>query len=76
MTKIDGSCQEMDGNTSNGDEELLVETIKEEMPTKLEQVQECIEEIAELEGLISTIRRTAQVDGLNEAKGRTDKVNS
>ena len=38
LTKIDGSCQVMDGNTSNGDEELLVETIKEEMPQKLEQV--------------------------------------
>ena len=36
LRKIDSSCEAMDGNTSNAEEECLVETIKEEMPDKLD----------------------------------------
>ena len=44
------------------------------MPSQLEHIQECIDEVGQLEKEIAAIRRAAKVDGLNEAKQRTDQV--
>lgn len=39
LLSLQASCQAMDGNASTNEEEVLVETITEELPAKLEQVE-------------------------------------
>ena len=48
MLSIQASCQAMDGNASTSEEEVLVETITEELPAKLEQAGITIDQIDDL----------------------------
>lgn len=43
LLSIQASCQAMDGNASTNEEEVLVETITEEIPAKLEQIEQTID---------------------------------
>ena len=49
LNKFRDSCEAMDGNASNGEEELLVEAIKDELPSKIEHITDVTTEIEKLE---------------------------
>ena len=74
MLSIQASCQAMDGNASTSEEEVLVETITEELPAKLEQAGITIDQIDDLETSLNEVLQQSDMLKLNELKSNSEKA--
>lgn len=68
------SGEEMDGNTSNGEEEEFISALTHEMPEVFENIENTLTLLAEVEKLVTEVKQTLNITKYEELKGKVDAV--
>jgi hypothetical protein len=71
LTAISKSGDEMDGNTSNTDEEEFIDALRREMPEVLENMAYTFQLLKEIDKLVTEVKHSMDVDKM---AGLQDKV--
>lgn len=72
LKKISNSGVEMDGNTSNNEEEEFINALKNEMPEVSENIDTTLKLLKEIEKIVVEVKQTLNTDKMMDLK---DKVN-
>lgn len=73
MKLVQKSGEELDGNTSNGDEDEFIEALKKEMPEVLENISYTFTLLKDVDKLLIEVKHSMDVDtmtGLQDKNGQ------
>jgi hypothetical protein len=76
LAQIRNCGQEMDGNTTNNEEDEFIDALKDEMPEVFKNIEFNFEQIEEIEDLIKDVIKTKDIEKMQLLKKEIDDASN
>jgi len=74
LEKIEKSGEEMDGNTTNNEEDEFIDALKDEMPDVFRNINQNFDRLDDIDVLIKEVKKTKSIEKMTALKKEIDEA--